>query len=150
MPHEFVASEFIRSTPEKVFDFVADYRNVRPVLEGVTRWEPTGKRSKGKGATFRIEMSALGIPMGDTLKLDAWERPRVIGWHSSGRAMEQTGRWRFTPRDSGVETELRIVYDPPVGLVGEAVARAVDGLVRRRLQDALQRMRNLIESGDSA
>jgi hypothetical protein len=129
-----------------VFDFVADYRNVQPMLEGVTRWEPIGKRTRGKGATFRVEMSALGIPMGDTLQLDAWKRPTTIGWRSVGRAMDQTGRWQFTPRDGGVETELRIVYNPPVGLVGEVVANAIDGLVRRRLEHALRRMRDLIEA----
>jgi uncharacterized membrane protein len=146
---EFSAKTFINSSIDDVFDFVADYRNVPSVLDGVKRWEPITSHSKGVGATYRVEMSALGIPMADTLKLDLWERPHAIGWHSVGGIMPQLGRWRFTARDGGVDVELRIRYAPPAGIIGDALARPLDGTVRRRLERAVARMKQAIETNAS-
>jgi uncharacterized membrane protein len=46
----------------------------------------------------------------------------------------------------GVRIELRIAYEPPGSLVGAAVAQRVDGTVRRRLAQALKRIRERLET----
>ena len=118
------------------------------MLDGVTKWEPIGRRSRGAGATFAVEMSALGLHLGDRLKLDKWDPPRSIGWHSVGGVMSQRGLWHFTSYRGGTGVELRITYDPPAGILGNAVAGPVEGLVKRRLHKALGKMKRLIESQD--
>jgi len=142
---EFTARVQIGCSPEQAFDFVADHRNVPLVLEGVSRWEPLSSRTRGTGARYEVEMRTLGVPLTNRLVLDAWDRPRTIGWHSESGLIRQQGRWTFTPVDGGVEVELRIGYQPPGALVGSFLAARADAIVRRRLERALEEMRARLE-----
>lgn len=148
--HSFAAAVVVRREPQAVFEWIADYRHVATVLEGVTRWEPLGPETRGRGARFGVSMSALGFPLENELVLDVWDEPRAIGWRSESGQIEQSGRWDFRPRPEGTEVSLRIGYRPPLGIVGQMVAGEVDGLVRSRLQEALGRMKQTLEKGDEA
>ncbi len=142
---EFRASVVIACPPERAFDFVADHRNVAPVLEGVTRWEPRG-RATGAGARYRVEIIALGVSLPAELRLDQWQRPRRIGWVSEPGSAWQRGRWTFTPAPGGVRVELRIAYRlPRLAAVLAPLAPPVEALVRRRLERALERIRDRLE-----
>ena len=133
-----------RSAPD-VFAWVADYRNLPAVLEGVDRWEPLGKRTSGPGARFDASMRALGLPLENVLVLDTWEEPAAIGWRSESGLIPQEGGWRFEPRPGGTEVSLTIGYDPPGGALGGFLAGRVDWVVRERLRRALERMRDALE-----
>lgn len=142
----FSARVRIERTPERVFEWVSDYRNAGTVLEGVTDWRPLGAQTEGTGARFRVSMGALGVSLENRLVLDTWRKPSAIGWHSESGLVSQTGRWSFEARDGGTEVTLGITYRPPAGPLGGALAGAVEGLVRGRLESALQRMKHTIES----
>jgi len=142
----FEARTFIRRPPAEVFDFIADYRNVAQVLEGVTRWEPIGRKARGEGARYRVEMRTFGVPLGAVLKLDGWRRPERISWVSEGGLIPQSGGWTFAARDGGVELTLRMAYLPPAAGLGDLLAGRVEGLVKRRLEAALERIRTELES----
>jgi uncharacterized membrane protein len=45
-----------------------------------------------------------------------------------------------------VKIELRIEYEPPASVIGAAVARRIDGFVRRRLETAMQNIKATLES----
>ncbi|MBO0683941.1 MAG: SRPBCC family protein [Candidatus Dormibacteraeota bacterium] len=143
----FSANVRIDRTPERVFEWVSDYRNAGTVLEGVTSWTPLGPQTEGTGARFRVSMGALGVSLENQLVIDTWRRPSAIGWRSESGLVSQTGSWSFEARDGGTEVTLSITYRPPAGRLGGALAGAVDGLVRGRLEAALQRMKQTIESG---
>lgn len=137
----------VRRAPEDVFEWVADHRNVPLALEGVTRWTPLGSKTRGVGARFDVEMRALGVPLQNVLVLDTWQRPRAIGWHSESGPIGQAGSWTFTPQAGGTDVLLTIGYEPPAGALGGLVAGAVESLVTRRLQQALERLRQALEGG---
>jgi len=80
--HSFSARVLVDCTPERAFGWVADYRNVPRVLEGVSRWQPLGPRTSGAGARFDVEMSDHGLPLENVLVLDRWEEPQAISWRS--------------------------------------------------------------------
>ena len=141
----FSARTFIRRSPAEVFDFIADHRNVPRVLDGVSRWEPLGVKSRGAGARYRVEMRTLGLPLRAVLRLDGWRRPERISWVSEGGLIPQSGGWTFTARDGGVELELRLAYEPPAAALGNFVAGRVESLVKRRLEAALERIRAELE-----
>jgi uncharacterized membrane protein len=143
---EFKASVAIRSTPERAFDYFADHRHVAEVLEGVSKWEPIGATTRGVGARYNVEMTAMGFPLKSVLRLNRWNRPEEIGWVSESGVIRQKGGFTFTETDGGVRVELRIAYEPPGAIVGAAVARRMDGVVRRRLEHALERIRSTLES----
>jgi uncharacterized membrane protein len=141
----FSASVRIAREPEAVFDWVADYRHVARVLEGVERWDPLQHETRGRGARFSVSMSALGFPLENVLVLDTWDEPRAIGWRSESGLVQQSGRWEFRPRQEGTDVSLTISYIPPLGLVGQMVAGEVDSLVRGRLDQALASMKSELE-----
>lgn len=144
---EFSASTRIARPAADVFDWVADYRNVPSVLEGVTRWDPVGEATEGVGAQFDVEMGALGFRLSNRLELDRWQRPRSIGWVSRHGLISQRGAWTFAPRRGGTGVELRIGYEPPGGGLGGFLAGRLEGLVQERLHRALESMRELLEEG---
>jgi uncharacterized membrane protein len=142
----FTARALIRRDRQAVFDWVADHRNLPRVLDGITRWEPTGLQTQGVGARFQVEMHALGFPLVNELVIETWEPPRVIEWGSASGVVRQRGGWRFEEHPEGTMTTLTIAYTPPGGLAGNLVAGRVDHLVRDRLERALNRMKDLIEA----
>lgn len=133
-------------TPERAFDFFADYRHVAQVLEGVSRWEPIGPQTQGTGARYSVEMLALGFPLRSVLRLDRWRRPHEIGWVSESGLIKQEGGFTFTKAAKGVRIVLRIAYQPPASFLGAAVASRLDGFVRARLRTAMLRIRTTLES----
>ena len=143
---QFTASREIGVPPVRAFEFVADYRNVPDVLEGVSRWEPVGRRRAGRGARFEVEMRTLGFPIGNVLVLDEWEPARRISWHSEAGLVEQRGGWSFDEVTVGVLVTLQISYRPPGAALGNLLAGRVDSLVRGRLVRALEEMGRRLES----
>ena len=143
--HRFSASVPIDVEPRAVFDWVADYRHVAEVLEGVERWKPLQRQTRGPGARFEVSMSALGFPLDNVLVLDVWDEPRAIGWRSESGLIQQCGRWDFRRQPRGTEVTLTIGYAPPLGRVGQLVAGQVDSLVRGRLERALAKMKRTLE-----
>src|SRR5882672_8677044 len=136
----------MKTTPERAFDYFADHTHVAEVLEGISRWEPIGARTEGIGARYRVEMRALGLPLQNVLRLNRWRRPQEIGWISESGLITQEGGFTFHEVPQGVRIELRIAYEPPASVLGAAVARRLDFLVRRRLEQALDRIRQQLES----
>lgn len=136
----------VRTTPEKAFDYFADHRHVAQVLDGVSRWDPIGEQTQGVGARYSVEMQALGFPLRSVLRLDRWQRPRVIGWVSETGMIKQGGSFTFERVKAGTRIELRITYEPPASVLGAAVAKRLDGFVRRRLAAAMERIRGTLEA----
>ena len=143
---EFGSKVEVKTTPERAFDYFADYRHVADVLEGISRWSPLSEKTRGVGARYSVEMVAFGFPLRNVLRLNRWRRPEEIGWISESGLIKQEGGFTFTKIPNGVRIELRIAYEPPGALVGAAVARRVDGTVRRRLEQALKRIRERLET----
>ena len=143
---EFTAEVTIKRPQETAFDYFADHHHVAEVLEGVSRWEPIGTKTRGVGALYKVEMVALGIPLRSVLRLNRWRRPQEIGWVSESGLLKQEGAFLFTKVKGGARIELRIAYEPPASVVGAAIARRLDWMVRQRLERALERIRDRLES----
>jgi hypothetical protein len=148
---EFTAEVKVKCSPERAFDYFADHRHVAAVLEGVTRWEPIGSKSRGVGARYDVEMSAFGFPLKSVLSLNRWQRPEEIGWVSESGLIKQEGGFTFFEVSSrsapAVRIVLRIAYEPPASFIGAAIAGRMDWMVRRRLKRALEHIRDVLESG---
>ena len=135
----------VATTPGRAFDYFADHRHVAHVLEGVSRWEPLGDQTQGVGARYSVQMQALGVPLRSVLRLNRWRRPHAIGWVSESGLIKQEGGFTFVRMARGVRIVLHITYEPPASFLGAAVARRLDGFVRRRLAAAMERIRTTLE-----
>jgi uncharacterized membrane protein len=143
---EFSAAVTVKCPPDRAFDWFADYRHVAEVLEGVSRWEPIGTKTRGVGARYNVEMMALGVPLKSVLRLNRWRRPHEIGWASISGLIKQEGRFTFNEVDGGVHIELRISYEPPAAFIGAAIAKRLEPVVKGRLESSLERIRDKLES----
>ena len=135
----------VACSPEEAFDYFADHRHVAQVLEGVSRWEPIGSQTQGEGARYDVEMKVMGAPLRSVLRLNRWRRPHEIGWESESGVIQQEGGFTFTKVSQGVRIVLKINYVPPASVVGAAVAKQIDGFVRKRLANAMERIRETLE-----
>ncbi len=124
----------VKSSPERAFDYFADYHHVAQVLDGVSKWQPVGTNSRGVGARYNVELVAFGLPLKSVLRLNRWRRPAEIGWVSESGLIKQDGGFTFEKVKAGVRIELRIAYEPPASFVGAALARPLDRMVRERLK----------------
>jgi uncharacterized membrane protein len=145
---EFKSEVKVRSSQELAFDYFADYRHVAEVLEGVSRWEPVGAKTRGVGARYNVELVAFGLPLRSVLRLNRWRPAEEIGWESESGLIKQDGGFTFQKVPGGVRIELRIAYEPPASFVGAALARPLDRMVRERLRRALERIKDRIEAED--
>lgn len=74
---------------------------------------------------------------------------RRIAWHSlPGSDLPNRGSVEFTPGRVG-ETTVRhtLEFDPPGGMVGEAIARVMQGMTKEMVQADLRRFKTLMEAG---
>jgi uncharacterized membrane protein len=142
---EFKSAVTVKSSPERAFDYFADHRHVAEVLDGVSKWEPVGTKTRGVGARYNVELVAFGLPLRSVLKLNLWRPPEEIGWMSESGLIKQDGGFTFEKVPAGVRVELRIAYEPPASFVGAALARPLDRMVRERLKRALERIRERLE-----
>jgi len=143
---EFKGEVTVRSSAERAFDYFADHRHVAEVLEGVSRWDPVGEKTRGVGARYNVEIVVLGVPLKSVLRLNRWKRPGEIGWVSESGLIKQDGGFTFTKVPRGVRIELRITYEPPASFLGAAIARTLDRLVKERLKKAMERIRDRLEA----
>lgn len=143
--NELLVSVVIKCPPSVVFDYLADHHHVAAVLAGVRRWEPITSKATGLGARFKVEIVAAGVPLRATLRLDRWNRPRVIGWVSESGLIKNDGSFTFTAVPGGTRLTLRIDYQPPGSLLGAAISRRVDFVLRRRHERALEAIKERLE-----
>jgi uncharacterized membrane protein len=144
--NEFSAAVTVKCAPQRAFDYFADYRHVALVLEGISKWEPIGSKTRGIGARYNVEMGAFRFPLKSVLRLNRWSPPEEIGWVSESGLIKQEGGFTFSEVMKGVRIELRIAYEPPAAYIGGAIARRVDWMVRGRLERALEQIRETLEA----
>jgi len=130
---------------DEVFEYVADYRHVPEVMEGVRSWRPLGRQARGKGARYRVELDAAHLTLNAVLRITAWEPPRAIAWTAESAPVKNEGKWHFSPGQDGTDVELAVAYDPPGGIFGDFVARGVERLLEGRIRNALEGMKRAIE-----
>ncbi len=145
---EFKSAVTVKCSPERAFDYFADHHHVAEVLDGVSKWEPVGTKTRGAGARYNVELVAFGLPLRSVLRLNRWRRPEEIGWVSESGLIKQDGGFTFQKAPAGVRIELRIAYEPPASFLGAALARPLDRVVKQRLKRALERIRDRLERPD--
>jgi uncharacterized membrane protein len=141
---EFIARTVVAQPKEVVFDFVSDHRNVRPILEGVTRWELLDE-APGAGARYRVEMSLVGLSLGDVLVVTEWNPPKSITFENESPVAPVRGRWTFIDDPRGCLVQLRITYRLPGGWFGAVVSRRLEEILRTRIDAAMVALRTAIE-----
>lgn len=138
----------INATPEQLFRF---WRNFENLPRFMTHLESVKVLDDG-----RSHWVAKG-PAGIDAEWDAEiinEVPNeLIGWRSvDGSRVDNAGSVRFTPAPGGQGTEVKVVlrYDPPGGALGAAIAKLFGEDPSHQVEHDLERLKEMIESGEVA
>ncbi len=123
--------------PGTLAQVMAPFAAVRAAEGGTMQWQVAG-------------------PLGHSLDWEtetAGDQPGVAtGWRSlPGARVPSEGSIRFRPATGGRGTvaTLRVRFDPPGGLIGDAAAKLLGGLVPATIADtALRRFKSLVETGE--
>lgn len=132
--------------PDAVYGFWRSFENLPRFLSHLERVEILGGR--------RSHWVARG-PGGSTVEWDASitedEPGRRLAWRSEpGAAVENEGEVSFAPApgDRGTEVRVRLVYRPPGGAAGAAVAWLAGEAPDEQVREDLRRFKAVVETGE--
>jgi uncharacterized membrane protein len=106
--------------------------------EGRSHW--VARVPKGAG---RVEWDA---------RIQSEEEGRRLTWRSvAGAAIDNAGEVRFqeAPGGRGTEIHARIIYRPPAGNVGQAVAQLFNPVFEQMVKEDIRRFKHVIEAGET-
>lgn len=96
-------------------------------------------------------------PVGNSIEWDAEivneEENRLIAWTSvEGSDIDNSGFVRFqkAPADRGTEVKVVIEFNPPGGMIGNAIAKLFGEAPAQQVGDDLRRFKQIMETGEIA
>lgn len=135
----------INRSPEEVYQYWRDLKNLPKVMSFIERVEP-------RGANI-FHWVARG-PAGPTIEWDAEvvdDNPgRLLAWRSlEGSKLQTWGTVTFTPRDENRRTEVSVAFNLcPQGTASAAIARFLGGLESTVLHKNLKDLKSQLEAGE--
>ncbi len=116
--------------------FMTHLHSVERITDTLSRWQAKG-------------------PAGSTVEWNAEiinEVPdQVIGWRSlEGSDVVSAGSVNFEQGGGETRVRVRLQYSPPLGKVGDAVARLLGADAATQIREDLQRFKTLVETGQTA
>ncbi len=97
---------------EKVFAFVADYRNNVKWQTGVIAAEITSPGPVGVGTKYKYDAEIMGRKMETSGELTAYDPPLKIAWKSSSGPFPMSGSTTFESVDGGTLVTDTIEAEP--------------------------------------
>jgi uncharacterized membrane protein len=137
----------IDSLPEDVFNFWSDFDNFPQFLPEVIEVQAMGpNRSRWS------VVGPAGVPVHWNAITTRYEPGRAIAWRSEpGAVVRNAGCIRFIGEDDGgTRIEMDLSYRPPGGKLGHAVAKLFGADPKSQVDDALVRVKGLLERGFSS
>ena len=116
--------------------FMTHLHSVVRITDTLSRWQAKG-------------------PAGSTVEWNAEiinEVPdQVIGWKSlEGSDVVSAGSVNFEPSGTATRVRVRLQYSPPLGKIGDAVAKLMGADAATQIREDLQRFKGLVETGQTA
>ena len=89
-----------------------------------------------------------GVPVEWDAELLNVSENREMTWRSvEGSQVYHVGRVRFEPQGGGTRVHVQLRYNPPGGVIGHVVAKAFGSDPKSEMDEDLNRLKNLIETG---
>ena len=141
-----VESIEISSTPEGVWEQLADPSRYLHFMSGFTRWEVVSDEPTGEGARYRMLMRVGSAEVGGLIEVVEYNAPSDLAWVSI-TGIDQRGRWRLRERVPGrTRVEMRLAY----GVAGAGIFGWLSELVSSpgigsNLRRSLQQLKRQVE-----
>jgi uncharacterized membrane protein len=133
----------VRAPVAAAFDFVAEPSNTPRFMTGITRYEPMGGQSRGKGARFDSRAVVVGKAFDVELEVTDWKENEVMV-ATSRKGPKTQGTWAFEEFDDGT-TDVTLLYEYELPMVFRFVP-GVNGIIEANLEKSLQKLKKLLEA----
>lgn len=135
---------FVSARPEEVFTELQDPQKLCELISQVESIAP-GSR---KGSWEVIFTGPAGLPLRFEVELIDLVPNRHVAWRSrEGGRIEMEGTLHLSAReDSGTDIDLELHYNPPGGMLGEALATLLGAGVESGLKEDIPRIQRTLQS----
>ncbi len=142
---EINRSIVIDASPNEVFSFTGDWRNLPKYQKGIKNWQPTTENTRGEGAKFSYTTNELGMEFDiETEIVDVTLNEERVWQTVSGADIE--AKYLFEPQNGRTKTTYILDYNLPIPIIGNIL----DVLLVREsrevwVENTLQNLKKLIE-----
>jgi uncharacterized membrane protein len=133
-------TESIKAPVSTVFEYVDDYKNTTKYMKDMTKWEPVGSKTHGKGSRFTLSMQVGPLNIDGEVEIDQWVENQAIGWKTK-KGFRQDGSWSFTEKGGGTEAAFSVDFDLPGGIAGKMMAKAVEPAIKSTLEGSVKQLK---------
>jgi uncharacterized membrane protein len=130
---------------EEVFAYVDDYRNTTKYMKDLTKWQPVGSQTHGKGAHFEVAMKAGPKVLDSDVLITQWTENKVIAWVSQS-GFKQTGKWAFKAKAEGTDATFDMDYEFPGGIAGKVLAKVAEPFVKMNIESSVDELKRQMEA----
>lgn len=119
-----LANESVTDAPlERVFDYLADSRNIEQWFYGVHKVEPLTDQIRGLGSTYEITLNAGRLITARIACTEFIENELITVRTFDG--LEASSRWTFAREGDGTRVRGEFTYTLPGGIAGAALSGLV-------------------------
>ena len=135
----------INATPEEVFNFTGDWRNLPKYQTGIKNWQPTTEDTRGEGARFSYTTNELGMEFDiETEIIEVTLNEERVWKTVSGADIE--AKYLFESQNGKTKTTYILDYNLPIPIIGNIL----DVLLVREsrelwVENMLQNLKTIIE-----
>jgi uncharacterized membrane protein len=134
----------VRAPIEVAFDFVAEPANTPRFMRGLTRYQPIGEQSRGKGARFDSRAVIAGRNFDVELEVIDWiHNEKMVA--ASRKGPRTLGTWSFEEYEDGT-TAVTLIYEYELPMLFRFVP-GVGGIIEDNLEKSLRELKRLVEAG---
>jgi len=134
----------IEAPVDAVFAYVDDYTNTTKYMKDLTKWQPVGSQTHGKGSHFDVAMKAGPKVLDSSVLITQWTENKVIAWDSQS-GFQQTGKWAFKAKGSGCEATFDMEYEFGGGIAGKILAKAAEPFVKMNIESSVDELKRQTE-----
>jgi ribosome-associated toxin RatA of RatAB toxin-antitoxin module len=147
-----ISSTLVPATAERVFDFIADYRNIPRLQTQFASVRLASEIERGQGAVVELSGRFHGMPMRVKNRIVTFTPPRRLVSVSEGTVLSRNV-WEFEPVDSEETPSTRVTfsveYKVAAGPFGKLFTGVASSLFHKEIQEmtdeSLRRLRELME-----
>jgi ribosome-associated toxin RatA of RatAB toxin-antitoxin module len=147
-----ISSALVPATPDRVFDFIADYRNITRLQTQFASAKLASEIERGQGAVVELSGRFHGMPMRVKNRIVTFTPPRRLVSVSEGTVLSRNV-WEFEPVEGEETPSTRVTfsveYKVAAGPFGKLFTGVASSLFHKEIQEmtdeSLRRLQALME-----
>ena len=112
----------IEASPEKVFAWANDIKNMNEAMKGNAELEQTSNGPVGIGSTFHFVGAAAGQTAETDLQVTEYVKNKKFAFHSIGASKTKlAAQWTYEPTAKGTKLTIDTEYGVPYSILGKLI-----------------------------